>query len=177
VIEVGLKARLARPYHVRAALRRRAEAERAVYHDTYYDTRAGTLEQAGLELRLRTIEAAGTTRHLLTFKEGAKPEHETTLSSPAAIDHMVRALGYHPVIQLTKDCENHRFTDDGREFTATVVTVPEIDGTYLELETLAAARDVDDALSAVRQLLSRLGIGDGELTTELYADAARAARA
>jgi adenylate cyclase, class 2 len=183
LIEAELKARLARPYHVRAALRRRAEPERAVYRDTYYDSPAGDLHRAGRELRLRTVERADHTEHLLTFSEtaagaasGSGPEHETAVAAPAVIDHLVRALGYHPAIQLTRDCENHRFTDDGREFTATVVTVPELDGTFLEVQTVTSEYDLDQAMAAVRQLLNRLGIGADELTTEQYIDTVRSAR-
>ena len=53
----------------------------------------------------------------------------------------------------------------------------EIEGTFLEVETIAAEHDVDQALAAVRELLNELGVGRGELTTDLYTDAVRAARA
>ncbi len=183
MIEAELKARLKDPGAVRAALDQRADPEKAVYRDTYYDTSGGGLEAAGRELRLRSIETSDTVRHLLTFKEpvvdeasGSKPEYETTVATPSAIAHMLQALGCRPAVELTKDCENYQLKAEGREFLATVVTVTEIDGTFIEVETMAAEDQVDDALAAVRRVLRQLGVTDDELTTEMYTDAVRAAR-
>lgn len=184
VIEAELKARLGNPDAVRAALAERAVVERAVYRDTYYDSVDGALESVGRELRLRTIETPDMVRHVLTFKEpavdaasGSKPEYETTVAAPDVIAHVVEALGCTAVIALTKDCENYRFSADGRDFLATVVRVPEIDGTFLELETMAADDQVDSALDAVRAVLEQLGVAAADLTSDLYTDAVRSARA
>ena len=59
---------------------------------------------------------------------------------------------------------------------ATVVTVPEIEGTFLELETLAGEADLAAALGDVRTVLGKLGIGEDDLTTEQYTDAVMRAR-
>ena len=183
MIEVELKARLTDPDAVRAALAARATPERANYRDTYYDTSGEDLDRAGRELRLRTVETGDTQRHLLTFKEqavdeasGSKPEYETTVGTPAAVDHLVRALGLSTLVELTKECENYQLSVGGRQFLATVVRVPEIDGTFLEVETMAPASELDEALAAVRHLLAELGVAADELTNELYTDAVRAAR-
>ncbi len=183
MIEAELKARLADVDAVRAALMKRATPESATYWDTYYDTPGEELDRAGRELRLRTVEAGSVRRHLLTFKEPAideasssKPEYETTVGDPDAVDHLVRALGLHVLIRLTKDCENYRFAEAGRVLLATVVRVPEIDGTFLEVETMAEEQDVGPALTVVRRVLADLGVTEGELTTELYTDAVRTAR-
>ncbi len=183
MIEAELKARLSDPEAVRTALASRATPERAIYRDTYYDTAGEGLDRAGRELRLRTIESAGSQRYLLTYKEpavdqesGSKPEYETTVGTPDAVDHIVRALGLRPLVALTKECENYRFSQGGRDFLATLVRVPEIEGTFLELETMAAESELEQALTAVREILSALGVTAGELTTELYTDAVRASR-
>lgn len=183
MIEAELKARLTDPDAVRAALAARATVEQAIYQDTYYDTPSEELDRAGRELRLRTVEVGGTQRHLLTFKEpsvdeesGSKPEYETTVGAPAAVDHLVRALGLRPLVALTKECENYRFRADGREFLATLVRVPEIEGNFLEVETMATESELELALADVRKVLSELGVTAGELTTELYTDAVRASR-
>lgn len=183
VIEAELKARLADAGKVRAALDQRARGEKAVYRDTYYDTPGLDLEHTGRELRLRTIETPDATRHVLTFKEpavddasGSKPEYETTVATPSAIAHIVQALGYRPSIELTKDCENYRFAVGGRDFVATVVQVPEIEGTFLEVETMAPEDQVGEALRAVKSLMLDFGVSDQELTNELYTDAVREAR-
>lgn len=183
MIEAELKARLTDPDAVRAILAARATAERAIYRDTYYDTSGEELDQDGRELRLRTIEANGERRHLLTFKEpvvdevsGSKPEYETTVGAPAAVDHLVCALGLRPLVVLTKECENYRFSADGRDFLATLVRVPEIEGTFLEVETMATKSDLELALAAVRKIMSELDVPVSMLTTELYTDAVRDAR-
>lgn len=183
MIEAELKARLSRPDAVRATLSERAVPEKAIYRDVYYDTIAQDLDRAGRELRLRTVETDSATRHLLTFKEaavdeesGSKPEYETAVDAPDSVAYMIQALGYQPLVELTKECENYRLTAGGRDFLATVVRVPEIDGTFLEVETIAAEDELDAALGAVRNLLGDLGVQSTELTSELYTDAVRAAR-
>jgi adenylate cyclase class 2 len=184
VIEAELKARLTDPAAVRAALDQRADGEKATYRDVYYDTAAGELDRDGREIRLRTVKTGHSVRHLLTFKEpvvdeasGSKPEHESTVATPAAIAQMLDSLGLKPSVELTKECENYRFDGPGgREFLATVVRVPEVDGTFLEVETMAAEDQVDEALAAVRDVLHHLGVRDDELTSELYTEAVRNAR-
>lgn len=54
---------------------------------------------------------------------------------------------------------------------ATVVTVPQIDGTFIELETIVPQREVKAALRDIRAVLHELGITDEDLTTEQYTDA------
>jgi adenylate cyclase class 2 len=110
VIEAELKARLRDPDAVRNQLAARAEAEVATYHDTYYDSPAEDLEHTGRELRLRSVASGGQVRHLLTVKEpavdeasGSKPEYESTVGDRSAVDHLLRALGYRPLVELTKE--------------------------------------------------------------------------
>ncbi|MFG2754671.1 hypothetical protein [Streptomyces xanthophaeus] len=52
-----------------------------------------------------------------------------------------------------------------------------LDGTFLKLETIAEEEDLAAALDDVRAVLAELGIGDEDLTRELYTDAVRARRA
>ncbi len=60
---------------------------------------------------------------------------------------------------------------------ATLVRVPELDGTFLEVETMADEGDLAAALRDVREVLGELGIGEQDLTTEQYTDAVAARRA
>jgi adenylate cyclase class 2 len=72
---------------------------------------------------------------------------------------------------------NYRFSSQGRDLLATVVTVPELENqTFIELETIAEPDDVDAALGVVRGVLGELGIESGDLTTEAYTDAVAARR-
>lgn len=179
MIETEYKARLIKPDTVRERLRAWADAEFVTYQDTYFDDARRSLSNADQELRLRTISGRGSTRHLLTFKEaavdqatGSKPEYETTIADRSPVEHLVQSLGYGAVISFSKRCENYRFTAHGREVLATVVTVPEIEGTYLELESQTEdSADLDAALADLRLILSDLGVSEDELTTELYTDA------
>ena len=93
------------------------------------------------------------------------------------VDEILRALGLEHLVAFEKHCANYRFTAKGRDMLATVVTVREIDGTFLELETLAAEDDLAAALGDVRAVLGELGIGEDDLTTEQYTDAVMRARA
>jgi adenylate cyclase class 2 len=184
VIEAEYKARLSDPEAVREWLRSRAAAEEVGYEDAYFDTADRALDEADCELRLRTITAfGGEQRHLLTFKDAAveestrsKPEYETYVSDRKSMAEIMARLGYRPFITFTKQCENFRFNSAGRDIVATVVTVPEIDGTFLELETQVEEDDVSGALRDLRSVLAELGVSLDELTTGLYTDAVAKSR-
>ncbi|MFI5987395.1 class IV adenylate cyclase [Streptomyces sp. NPDC051555] len=186
MIEAELKARVQDRAALLAQLETLAKGRSEVYRDTYYDTAAGELAGRDAELRVRTVEgASGTARTVLTYKSaavdaasGSKPEHETRVEDAAAVHAVVQGLGYRPVIAFTKHCKNYHVVVRGRRMLATVVQVPEIgDGaTFIEVETMTEDEGLDDALADVRELLADLGIGDADLTRELYTDAVRAHR-
>lgn len=183
-IEAELKARVRDPQAVRAALSQRAEAKPAVYHDTYYDRAADQFMADGRELRLRTVETQDAVRHLLTFKapavdqaSGSKPEFETEVTDPDAAAAILVGLGYQPALAFTKRCENFSYRHDGYPILATLVAVPELNGTFLEVETVVEQQTLlDVALNTVRAVLNCLGIDEDDLTTELYTDAVKQAR-
>lgn len=185
MIEAELKARVADPGSVRALLQAAAgEPERVRYADTYLD-RVGELAADGRELRVRTVSSPAGERSLLTYKgpvldevSGSKSEAETLVQDPAAALAVLTGLGYAPTIAFAKDCENYRLsTDTGRAVLATLVTVPELTGTFLEVETMAEDEaDMRAALFELRTLLLDLEIGPDMLTAELYTDAVAASR-
>jgi adenylate cyclase class 2 len=184
LIEAELKARVRDPGALRARLRRLASEEISLYRDTYYDRPGRELTAQGRELRVRVMETGGVRRAVLTYKEPAadaasdsKPEHETKVADPAVVDEILRALGLEHLVAFEKHCANYRFTARGRDMLATVVTVPEIDGTFVELETLTDEADLAAALGDVRAVLAELGITEDDVTTEQYTDAVMRARA
>lgn len=129
---------------------------------------------------MRTVtDELGRTHAALTFKEpavdhaiGSKPEHETAVENADVLVTVLTALGVEQTIAFEKRCVNYRFTTQGRDLLATMVTVPELaDQTFIELETLADPDDVDAALNVVRSTLRELGIEDSDLTTQAYTDA------
>ncbi|KWX01750.1 Adenylate cyclase [Carbonactinospora thermoautotrophica] len=185
MIEAELKARVKDPERVRQRLRERSTEEVSVYRDTYYDRPDGELAQGDRELRVRTIETAHGARTILTFKDaavdvdsGSKPEYETTVGQPDMLAAILRALGFAPVIAFEKHCANYAFAAHGRNLRATLVRVPELDGDFLEVETLVDdPADVPPALDAIRKALADLGIGEDDLTTEKYTDGVARRRA
>ncbi|MFE5868304.1 class IV adenylate cyclase [Streptomyces roseifaciens] len=183
MIEAELKARVHDPDEVTQRLDTRATGRVEVYQDTYYDEPAGTLEKEDRELRVRTVHGVQASKTILTYKgarvdaaSGSKPEHETRVEDPEAVHAMLRGLGYVPVIAFEKQCRNYEFQAHGRPMLATVVTVPEIEGSFIELETQVEEHGLRGALDDIRSVLLELGIQDGDLTTELYTDAVRARR-
>jgi adenylate cyclase, class 2 len=183
VIEAELKARVHAPEQVMRQLDERATARVEVYRDTYYDRPDGSLEREGEELRIRTVHGADGTRTVLTYKgaavdaeSGSKPEHETRVEDVQAAHAILRGLGHVELIAFEKRCRNYDFEAHGREMIATLVRVPEIDGTFLEVETLVDEADVPGALDDIRAVLAELGIGTQDLTRETYTGAVAAQR-
>jgi adenylate cyclase class 2 len=183
MIEAELKARVRDVESVQAALAARSTGQRSKYQDTYYDLADERLSSEGRELRLRTITTDSGRRSLLTYKEpaidtasGSKPEYETDVGDPSMIDSLLRGLGLKELIGFEKRCVNYRFTSDGRELLATLVTVPELDGAFIEVETMVPESELAEALQLVRSTLHQLGIADSDLTTEQYTDAVLATR-
>ncbi|MEU6869030.1 class IV adenylate cyclase [Streptomyces sp. NPDC046876] len=183
MIEAELKARVRAPLETLRRLDERAEGRAEVYQDTYYDTVDGALEARDEELRVRTVHGPEETRTVLTYKgarvdeeSGSKPEYETCVEDAEAVHATLRGLGYVPAITFEKRCRNYVFEARGRQMLATLVRVPELEGTFLELETLVEEKDVATALVDVRTVLAELGIGTEDLTRELYTAAVKARR-
>lgn len=179
-IEVELKARLTDPDTTVNRLRERAAGETSTYHDTYYDWPDRRLEGAGRqELRLRVIETHAEARCLWTFKgamlnAASTPEYETDVADAGAAAAILTALGLEPIITYTKQCENFRFAFDGRQIIATVVTVPEIHGVYLETETLVPDNeDTAAARATILGVLADLGLSESDLEPTFYIDLVR----
>jgi adenylate cyclase class 2 len=184
-IEAEIKARVRDPQRLIAALEGHSTGERSTYHDRYFDLPDRRWTRDGHELRVRTVVAeSGAARTVLTFKEPAvdpatasKPEHETTVDDPDVLVTVLAALGAEEIIAFEKRCLNYRLNAQGRELLATIVTVPELgEETFLELETRAAERDTEAALSVVRSVLAELGIPPEDFTTEQYTEAVAARR-
>lgn len=178
MIEAELKARVRDPAALHAQLRELAVPEHSTYQDTYFDLPGRELTNSGRELRLRVVESSGGKRSLMTYKQapvhaasGSKPEHETEVTDPAVIHVLLEDLGLEQLVKFEKHCTNYRFNMAGRDTLATVVTVPELDGTFIELETMTSMDDTSAALADIRTLLTDLGMRDNDVTTEQYTEA------
>lgn len=123
-------------------------------------------------------------RTLLTYKApavdqltGSKPEHETEAADARALGSILTGLGYEPFISFEKHCINWHFQAQGRWMLATLVTVPELEDTFLEIETMADVLDLlPAALDTVRAQMLDLGVPEEDFTTELYTEAVRRRR-
>lgn len=183
MIEAELKARVRDPEDVMSRLEARCPGRAEVYQDTYFDDAAGALMQEDRELRVRTVHGPDSTRSVLTYKgarldaSGSKPEHETVVDDPDATRAVLLGLGYVVAIAFEKRCRNYAFDAAGRRMLATLVRVKELDETFVEVETLVDDEaELSRALRDVRAVLTDLGIGESDLTNELYTDAVRARR-
>jgi len=177
-VEAELTAVVRDPERVRAKLAERAKTETIVYADTHYDRPDHSMDRDGYELRVRTITTGDNRRFVLTYKEPpvdeasrSKPEHETTVADPDVMGTNFDGLGLVELISLEKHCDNYRFTADGSDMLATVVTIPELNGqTFIELETMTEPDDLKDALAPVRVVLDDLGVTEDNALTESYTD-------
>jgi adenylate cyclase class 2 len=183
VIEAELKARVRKSDEVHERLGIFAAGESSIYRDTYYDWPSRELSAGGRELRLRLIEADDGQQAVLTYKEpavdaasGSKPEYETRVDDPAVADVMLCGLGLVHLVEFEKRCTNYRFSAKGRQMVATVVRVPELDSTFIELETMTDEGSTPAALADVRTVLGELGILQADLTSEQYTEAVLKAR-
>lgn len=184
MIEAELKARVHNPEYVMRQLEQITEGRVEVYQDTYYDDPSGSLDAQDQELRVRTIHGPTSTRSVLTYKgsridsgSGSKPEYETRVDNPEAVHALLQALGYVQAIAFQKQCRNYEFSSRGRNLLATLVQVPEIDGTFLEVETMVPEQqELSSALADVRSAMGELGVQTEDFTTELYTDAVAARR-
>jgi adenylate cyclase class 2 len=101
---------------------------------------------------------------------------EKTLGAEALLS-VLEGLGCTRAIEFSKQCSNYQWTvESGRSVLATVVAVPELDGTFIENETMAEESDTPAALDELRALLFDLAIPADALATELYTDTVARAR-
>ncbi|MQM28971.1 class IV adenylate cyclase [Glycomyces albidus] len=181
MIEAELKARVKDVASVKDWLGKQVAPEAATYQDVYYD-RDDEMTGSDRELRVRTVSTAQSRRSVLTYKQarvdeasGSKPEHETEVSNPEAVASFLLDTGYTEYVRLTKHCQNYAFQFAGYEVLATLVHVPELDGAFLEVETLVSEARLHAALEALGDLLRELGL-ENELESGTYTDAILAAR-
>lgn len=108
---------------------------------------------------------------------GSKPEHETTLADGEPVAALLATLGFVERIAFEKRCRNFGFAEQARDMLATLVHVPELDGTFLEGESIVPDKTgIAAGLDAVRAVLGSLGFTDDDLTTENCTDAVAARR-
>ncbi|MGH3836164.1 MAG: class IV adenylate cyclase [Pseudonocardiaceae bacterium] len=184
-IEAELKTRVRDIDRVRGLLCQRAAGQNSVYADSYFDTPDRTLTHDGCELRVREVhtddDAAVT---LLTYKGApvhaasrSKPEIETTVGDANALQAILAALGFDVLIAFEKHCSNYHFAAAGQPLLATLVYVPELEETFLEIETIVDSEtEIEPALRVMRQVLGELEIDRNDETTEAYTEAVSARR-
>ncbi|MFE6366029.1 hypothetical protein ACFVP3_39510 [Streptomyces sp. NPDC057806] len=77
------------------------------------------------------------------------------------------------VAQRQQRAAESAYVGRGRRMLATLARVPEIEGTFLEIETLVDENDLTAALDDIGAVLDELGITPKDLTRDTYTDAAQ----
>ncbi|MGH3961969.1 MAG: hypothetical protein ACRDRY_01755, partial [Pseudonocardiaceae bacterium] len=86
-------------------------------------------------------------------------------------------VGFDLLIAFEKRCSNYHFTAAGQPLLATLVYVPELEETFLEIETIVDSETkVEPALGVMRQVLGELEIDRNDETIETYTEAVSARR-
>lgn len=151
------------------------------YLDVYFAHSVLVPEKSDRELRVRTIKGHDGSRAFLTFKDEiidaetrSKRELETEVADGQEMCAILDAAGFSRSVELEKHCVNWRFTYDTWPVLASLVRVPELPNTFLELESVVDQREnVPEALGALRTLACELGLSGQDETTGSYTDAVR----
>lgn len=182
--EAEIKLVVANPVHVRSLLDSQANGEDEEYADQYFTHEILVPTESARELRVREIRRQGSKEAFLTFKNEvvdaatqSKREYETQVVEADGITRLLEAMGFALDIQFVKNCINWRLKRGPYEILATLVSVPELSGHYLELEALVKEKSsVEHAIMTLRHLARELELDQGDETTETYTGTVRSAR-
>lgn len=181
--EAEIKYAVDDPVRVTNVLEAKSSPVKEVYSDVYFVHPTVVPPMSDQELRVREISSKLGVRSLLTFKDAvvdsatlSKREFEVEIVDSASMYTMLEAMGFQRDIQFTKECVNWHLKAD-MDVLATLVTVPELTGSFLELETLvSSSSEVPGALERIRSLASEAGLGSQQETTATYTASVRNAR-
>lgn len=160
--EVELKCRAdheeLRP-RLEAAGATRTDTRRQV--DTYYDAPHRSFADSDEALRVRReTPESGEEVTKLTYKgplveaeSKTREEHETVVADAAALDDILRGLGFEPAAVVEKDREYYAF--DG--YTVVLDSVDGL-GSFVEVERETDAASVEAVREGAVELLDRLGL-------------------
>jgi adenylate cyclase class 2 len=162
----------------------KSPAQTESYLDTYLTQ--GKLVHGGSEreFRIRTIRRADGVRNVLTFKDKvvdagtlSKREFEIEIGEADEATRLFQAMGFEPDIQLHKECVNWKFQHNTLQILASLVTVPELKGHFLELEAIVSDESqVSATIKDLRHLAESAGLSRQDETTTSYTGSVRLAR-
>jgi adenylate cyclase class 2 len=135
--------------------------------DLYFAHPARDFASTDEALRIRRVGGSAS----ITYKgpkidatTKTRREIELPLSPPdeaaAGWEDLLQALGFQPVGEVRKRRRRATVPWQGRQITATLDDVDEV-GTYVELELVAEARDVEPAKACIASLAAGLGLSGG----------------
>ena len=153
------------------------------YEDTYFNNETDMVAQER-ELRVRLIETNGSNKVLLTYKDPpfddaskSKPEIEVNVSDQKKIVEILLNLGFKIDIQFQKICTIYNFNWNQYDIELTVARVPELNASFVEIETMVSNKNnTAEAFEVLHSLLSHLKIPLSDITNEYYTDAVRNSR-
>jgi adenylate cyclase class 2 len=136
--------------------------------DLYFAHPAKDFARTDEALRIRTIGAA----NYVTYKgpkidRTVKTREEIELPLPGGPQgfadgrRLLQALGFRPVAEVRKRRRKAKIAWQGRQVEASLDEVDSL-GTFVELEIIASADDVESAKEAILRLAPSLGLSGGE---------------
>ena len=185
--EVELTAIIRNKEEVLKQLEKRAPApaEEVIYDDIYFDKK-NELKEHDCELRLRkkSYPKSGKTTYWLALKEApfdlktrSKPEFETEITDFESVQAIFKGLGYKNDIQYIKKCLFYKVNFQQTDLEISVVELPELTETFIEIEAQAEKLKQTKALFEVLyNFLNELGMDSDDLTVMQYQDAVRQSR-
>lgn len=157
-----------------------------IYDDLYFDKNS-ELNQQDSELRIRrkSFPQSGKTTNWLTLKKApfdqktrSKPEFETEIADFESAEAIFKGLGYTLDSRYTKNCMFYYATYKNIALEISVVELPELTGTFIEIETQTEEfNQTETHFKVLYDFLKALGMSETDLTTMQYQDAVRESRA
>jgi adenylate cyclase class 2 len=154
------------------------------YQDQYFTHDVLQFKKQDAEFRLRAItEAHRLQRTVMTYKGGiideatqSKSEYEAEIRDQREMRILLESMGFRCYIEFTKVCQDYRFSVEGHDIGATIVSLEEVDGTWIEIESIVDESALRAELEWLEHFSTTLGLAADDRTTARYEDAVASAR-
>ena len=160
-------------------------AHEVTYDDLYFDKKSELhTQESELRLRKKSYPESGKTTHWLTLKEApfdqktrSKPEFETKITDFEATKVIFEKLGYELVISYAKHCRFYYARFKNLNLEISVVQLPELSDTFIEIEAQTENLEETDAyFDVLYDFLKEIGMSENDLTTLQYQDLVKESR-
>ncbi len=156
-----------------------------IYDDLYFD-KDNELNARDCELRIRkkTFPQSGKITNWLTLKEApfdqktrSKPEFESEIADFDQTKAIFEGLGYTLKIRYAKNCQFFYATYKEIELEISVVELPELTGTFIEIETQTDnLSETEGFFRILYEFLEEIGMNENDLTGLQYQNMVKESR-